>query len=85
MIFRWLDRVVSCGTPTQWQRVHATMVLIYIVNVPLFVWWAVTLNETALLIQLGGITVTTAVESSMAGLHASAVQEKQEADSDSGG
>jgi hypothetical protein len=78
VIFEAIDRLARCGSPALWQRVHACLVILYFINLPLFIWWAATLNEKALLVQLGGLTVLTAIESSMAGLHASAVQEKQE-------
>jgi hypothetical protein len=77
-MLRWLDRLASCGSPELWRRIHTTMLVVYAVNAPFFLWWAITVNEQALLIQLGALTVTTAIESSAAGLHAASTEQKQD-------
>lgn len=74
---RWLDRLATWGSPEAWQRFHAAMAALWVVNIPVAVGTGIKSSLPYLIV----VSLMTAFSGEMSALHGVTVQRRQEQDS----
>lgn len=73
-MLRRLDRLARWGTPLAWQRFHATMAAVWVLNIPV----AIVTPIKSSIVYLIFVSLMTAFSGEMAALHGVTVQKQQE-------